>query len=96
MRYQIQLFNESDDLDDIGSALEDLINPNRQVSEMQDEFTQASRNLLFPKLRFARNQLSDFKEHPEQFSAHLSLLLNLFPAHVSLDTRIEQGRSRYS
>ena len=95
LRYQIQLFNESDELDDIGSALEDLINPNRQVSEMQDEFTQASRNLLFPKLRFARNQLSDFREHPEQFSAHLSLLLNLFPAHVSLDTRIENGRSSY-
>jgi len=95
LRYQIQLFHESGELDDIGSALEDLINPNRQVSEMQDEFTQASRNLLFPKLRFARNRLGDFKDHPELFSAHLSLLLNLFPAHVSLDLKIEKGRSSY-
>ena len=95
LKYQIQLFSESGMLDDIGSAFEDLLNPNRQVSETQDAFTLASRNLLFPKLRFARNQLGDFKEHPELFSAHISLLLNLFPAQVSLEKAHRRGRSSF-
>ncbi|GHO56029.1 ATP-binding protein [Ktedonobacter robiniae] len=95
LKYQIQLFSESGILDDIGGALEDLLSPNRQVSETQDEFTLTSRNLLFPKLRFARNQFSDFKENPERFAAHISLLLNVFPASVSLENALEKGRSSY-
>lgn len=53
LRYELRLFTQSDRIDDIGEAVEDLMNPERQVSAEADAFTIPSRNHLFPSLGLA-------------------------------------------
>ena len=95
LHYEVHLFGEEIGLDEIGGALLDLQNPTRQVSDAQDEFAQASGNHLFPKLRFARHHLSELRERPGRFTAHISLLLNVFPVDVTRYPPLEAGRSNY-
>ncbi len=97
IRYQVHLFSEGESsaLDDIGSAFDELVSPTRQVSEAQDEFVMSSRNHLIPKLRFARHRLADFTRHPELYSAHISILLNIMPLDVEVQPEIYIGRSSY-
>jgi DNA phosphorothioation-dependent restriction protein DptH len=95
LKYTVNLFASNSSPDLIGSAFEALFDPNRQVSEAKDEFAMPSRNHLYPKLRLTRNRLDDFIAEPERFSAHLSLLLNLFPVDIRLESAIDRGRSSY-
>jgi DNA phosphorothioation-dependent restriction protein DptH len=95
LKYEVNLFSEEVALDEIGDAFNELLNPSRQVSDAREEFTQPSRNHLFPKLRFSRNRLRDFAVAPERFSAHVSLLLSLFPPSVCLEHAMEGERSSY-
>lgn len=94
LRYVINLFGESDRLEAIGSALDELQNPERQVSEEVDAFTQVGANPLFPKLVFSRNHIDEFLRRQEQFQAHVSLLLDILPHQVGLHPAF-QGRSSF-
>ena len=78
LRYQVRLFSEQVvEGTDIGQSIEDLVNPQRQVSEDHDEFVITSRNHLFPKLKFSRNSTVEYLRNAEAYDAHLSLLFNL-------------------
>lgn len=94
LRYEFRLFAPSDSTDDIGQAVEELLNPQRQVSAEADAFTEASQNHLFPKLRLGRHRLQDFLENPQYYEAHISILHDLFPIDVELDAP-KSGRSSY-
>lgn len=94
LRYELRLFTQSDRIDDIGEAVEDLVNPERQVSAEADAFTIPSRNHLFPKLRFSRNKLEEFLAQPEEHEAHISILRDLFPIDVEPEL-IGNGRSSF-
>jgi DNA phosphorothioation-dependent restriction protein DptH len=94
LRYELRLFARAADLDDVGQAVEELLNPEHQVSPEADAFTVASQNHLFPKLRFSRNRLDDFVRRPERYEAHLSILHDLFPVGVDLRDEVE-GRSSF-
>lgn len=67
-----------------GEALKDLMNPDNQVSEEAEAFSQAAENRLFPKLRFSINSIDEFIRTPNRFPAHLSFLVNPFPTQASL------------
>jgi hypothetical protein len=67
-----------------GEALKDLLNPETQVSEEAENFSQADDNRLFPKLRFSINSIDDFVKNPHAYPAHLSFLVNPFPTQASL------------
>mgnify|MGYP004442707625 FL=1 len=75
-----------------GEALRDLLNPDTQVSEEAENFSQDD-NRLFPKLRFSVNSIDEFIDAPEKFPAHLSFLVNPFPTHASLkrSTTLQQS-----
>lgn len=67
-----------------GEALKDLVNPDTQVSEEAENFSQADDNRLFPKLRYSVNSIDDFINNPHKYPAHLSFLVNPFPTNASL------------
>ena len=92
IHYEIRMF-----CDDIrfpqGEALRDLLNPDTQVSEEAENFSQADDNRLFPKLRFSVNSIEDFISDPNKYPAHLSFLVNPFPTQASLkrSTTLQQS-----
>ena len=90
--YEIRLFSD-DTLIQPGDALKDLLNPESNVAEEAEVFSQASANRLFPKLRFSRNNIKDFVEHHERYQAHISFLVNPFPVHTELIRQNDDSRS---
>lgn len=94
LRYELRLFARTADLEDMGQAVEELLNPERQVSSEADAFAVPSQNHLFPKLRFSRNSLDDFLRQPERYEAHISVLYDLFPVGVDLEP-LSEGRSSF-
>jgi len=94
LRYELRLFTRSAGLDDVGEAVDELLNPERQVSPEADAFAVPSQNHLFPKLRFSRNSLDDFLHQPERYEAHISILHDLFPVDVDLEA-LKAGRSSF-
>jgi DNA phosphorothioation-dependent restriction protein DptH len=94
LRYELRLFTHGERVDDVGEAVDELLNPERQVSAEADAFVVASRNPLYPKLHFSRNNLKDFLARPEAYEAHLSTLYDLFPVEVTLQP-LDGGRSSF-
>ncbi len=74
LRYAVQLFSADDHPEHLGSGLEALLDPDRQVGE-DDEFTLRSSNPLLPKLVFARSTVEAYLKSPETFTAHVSLFI---------------------
>lgn len=93
LRYELRLFARTEQ-DVVGSAVDELRNPERQVSPEADAFTIPSHNHLFPKLRFSRNRPDDFLRAPDHYEAHISILHDLFPVEVALEPARE-GRSSF-
>lgn len=94
LRYELHLFTQDTEISETGSSVEELMNPQRQVSPEADAFSEASQNHLFPKLRFYRHRQNEFLLNPELFQAHLSILHDVFPVSVGLDSSV-QGRSSF-
>jgi DNA phosphorothioation-dependent restriction protein DptH len=82
--YEIRMFKGNDKIIEHGEALRNLINPEFNVSEEAESFSQPSKNRLFPKLRFSINSLSDYISFPSRFPAHLSFLVSPFPVCIKL------------
>ena len=82
-KYELRLFCNDKQFAP-GEALQYLINPENQVSEEAEVFSQSSDNRLFPKLRFSINTLDEFRSDSDKFPAHISFLINPFPAKASL------------
>lgn len=83
IHYEIRLFC-ADKRFIQGEALRDLIDPDTQVSEEAEMFSQATSNRLFPKLRFSINTVDEFVNNAQNYSAHLSFLINPFPTETKL------------
>lgn len=92
LRYSVQMFSSSSQVETMGEAFESLLDPERQVAE-DDEFTLTSSNHLVPKLVFARNPVGDFAQRPSDFSAHLTIVIEQFGAQARLG---QLGHSRGS
>jgi DNA phosphorothioation-dependent restriction protein DptH len=94
LRYELRLFTHSGQVDGVGGAVDELLNPERQVSTEADAFSVPSRNPLYPKLHFSRNSLQEYLVQPEAYEAHISILHDLFPVKVALQSPGE-GRSSF-
>jgi len=92
--YEIRIFAD-DSLIQPGEAFKDLLNPESNISEYAESFTQASDNRLFPKLRFSRNSIQDFIGDHNQYQAHMSFLVNPFPVTTELVKPDSLARSFY-
>ena len=94
LTYEIRIFSESN-LIKSGSALRELINPESNVAEGAEAFSQASRNRLFPKIRFSLNDTQQFIQDPNHYQAHISFLINPFQIQSSLVRPNQLDRSFY-
>ena len=92
IHYEIRMFCDDKRFPQ-GEALKDLLNPDTQVSEEAENFSQVDDNRLFPKLRFSINSIEEFIHDPNKYPAHLSFLVNPFPTQASLkrSTTLQQS-----
>lgn len=84
LRYEIRLFKGDDTIIDHGEGLKNLLNPDFNVSEEAESFSQPSLNRLFPKLRFSINSIKDFLYTPSDYGANLSFVISPFPSKTEL------------
>lgn len=94
LQYEICLFTE-DKLILPGDALRDLINPENQISENAESFSQAAENRLFPKLRFSVNDIADFLNNSSNYQAHITFLVNPFSSETDLIRPEKEEQSFY-
>jgi DNA phosphorothioation-dependent restriction protein DptH len=72
IKYEIRIFKGNDRIIEHGQALKNLINPETNITEEAEAFSQPSKNRLFPKLRFSINNLNDYLKFPSKYTAHIS------------------------
>lgn len=84
LRYEIRLFKGDNSIIDQGEGLKNLLNPEFNVSEEAEAFSQPSSNRLFPKLRFSINSIREFLVNPADFSSHISFVISPFPSKTEL------------
>jgi DNA phosphorothioation-dependent restriction protein DptH len=81
LRYDIRLFVSDPEAPGVGEAIEQLLSPGGSISSETDAFSTSTGTHLFPKLNLAiRSIEEDFRQHSNTYPAHLSILLDLFPA----------------
>ncbi|WP_086478437.1 methylation-associated defense system ATP-binding protein MAD8 [Arenibacter amylolyticus] len=95
VKYEVRIFKGDDRIIEHGEALRNLINPEFNVSEEAEAFSQPSKNRLFPKLRFSINSISNYLKVPSKFTAHLSFLVSPFPITVELVKPYKNDRNFY-
>jgi DNA phosphorothioation-dependent restriction protein DptH len=84
MRYDIRLFAYDDVRDDLGSALDELVNPNGPIDSAAEKYSQSGRYALHPNLRYSKNRIEEFIAEPSHFQAHLSLILDVFRPRIDV------------
>ncbi len=95
VKYEVRIFKGDDKIIEHGEALRNLINPEFNVSEEAEAFSQPSKNRLFPKLRFSISNISDYIKAPSKFTSHLSFLVSPFPITVELIKPFKKDRNFY-
>lgn len=81
LRYDLRLFVPDTDSPGVGEALLELLNPEGSVTAKRaDVFSALGGDPLDPKLRVAIRPTRDFRDSPDDYPAHLSLLFDVFPA----------------
>lgn len=80
LRYDIRLFTSDPDSPVLGEALESLVRPGATVNEAADAFAASTGSHLFSKFKLAKHALHEFHANPNGFQAHISVLLDVFPA----------------
>ncbi|MDF0714566.1 ATP-binding protein [Muricauda sp. 334s03] len=95
INYEVRIFKGDDKIIEHGEALKTLINPESNISEEAEAFSQPSKNRLFPKLRFSINDISDFLKDPSSYTSHLSFLVSPFPITIELIKPTIEDRNFY-
>jgi DNA phosphorothioation-dependent restriction protein DptH len=93
IKYEVRIFKGEDKIIEHGDALKNLINPEFNITEEAEAFSQPSKNRLFPKLRFSINSLSDYLKNPSSYTAHLSFLVSPFPITIELYKPYKNNRN---
>lgn len=91
LRYDIRLFTSDPDSPVLGEALESMGRPGSTVGEAADAFATSTGSHLFSKLNIAKHALSEFHAHAENYPAHISILLDVFPAEELSIVEKSQG-----
>lgn len=95
INYEVRIFKGNDKIIEHGESLKTLINPESNISEEAEAFSQPSRNRLFPKLRFSINNINDFLKDPSSYTSHLSFLISPFPISIELIKPSIEDRNFY-
>lgn len=91
LRYDIRLFTSDPETPSLGEALESMIRPSGFVNEATDAFAASTGSHLFSKLNIAKHSLDEFHVRSHEYTAHISILLDAFPAEELSITEKRQG-----
>lgn len=91
LRYNIRLFTSDTDSPALGEALETMVHPGSTVNEAADAFAASTGSHLFSKLNLAKHTLAEFHANAQDYPAHISILLDVFPAEVLSIAEKPQG-----
>jgi hypothetical protein len=80
LRYDIRLFSSDPDSPVLGDVLESMVCPGAIVNEAADAFATSTGSHLFSKLNLAKHALNEFHVNTKKFPAHISVLMDVFPA----------------
>jgi len=80
LRYDIRLFAPDPDSPIVGESLELMVRPGTTIDEAGDAFARSTGSHLFSKLNLAKHALDAFEASPKDYPAHISLLMDVFPA----------------
>lgn len=80
LRYDIRLFVPDREAPGIGEAVLQLLTPDTSSRAETDVFGLSTGSHLHPKLSLSVRGMDEFRNDPEGFRAHLSVLLDVFPA----------------
>lgn len=80
LRYDIRLFVPDPETPGIGEAVLQLLSPDTTSRTDTDVFGFSTGSHLYPKLALAVRSMDEFRNDPEGFQAHLTVLLDVFPA----------------
>lgn len=80
LRYDIRLFSSDPDSPVLGESLELMVRPGGTINEAADAFAISTGSHLFSKLNLAKHALSEFHTNAKEYPAHISVLLDVFPA----------------
>lgn len=80
LRYDIRLFAPDPDSPIVGESLELMVRPGTTIDEAGDAFARSTGSHLFSKLNLAKHALEAFEASPKDYPAHISLLMDVFPA----------------
>ena len=84
IKYEIRVFRGDDRIIEHGESIKNLINPEVNITEEAEAFSQPSKNRLFPKLRFSINNIFDYLNSPSKYISHISFLVSPYPLRVEL------------
>lgn len=96
LNYEIRMFAISAQDENMGKAFDDFMNPDGLISDEADAFIIPTSNSLFPKLRYSRNNISEYLNAPEKFTAHLTIILDFFPVDVKVVTKRSDEQSLFA
>jgi len=81
LRYNLNLFSSDPESPIFGDSLEQLLKPNTSSKhDFSESFSASSGNHLFSKMSLAKHHNLEFHARAQRFSAHLTILLDVFPA----------------
>jgi hypothetical protein len=80
LRYDVRLFTSDPDSPVLGESIESMVRQGSTVNEAADAFATSTGSHLFSKLNLAKHALSEFHANAKAFPAHISVLLDVFPA----------------
>ena len=80
LRYNIRLFSSNPDSPVLGETLRSMVRPGTAGDRTVDAFATSTGSHLFSKLNLAKHALSEFHADANKFPAHISFLLDVFPA----------------
>jgi hypothetical protein len=81
LRYDIRLFAPDPNSPILGEAIEALQHPDvSTVNQAADAFAKSSGSHLFSKLNIAKHAITEFHANTAAFAAHISIMLDVFPA----------------
>lgn len=95
IKYEVRIFKGTDKIIEHGEGLRNLLNPEFNIREEAEAFSQPSNNRLFPKLRFSINLIDEYLRQPSLFTAHISFFINPFPVRVALYKPLPYPRCFY-
>jgi DNA phosphorothioation-dependent restriction protein DptH len=85
-RYIVRLFSNAQHGEGVGGAFRELVDPESQIAAAADRLMRPGLSFLFPRLSWSRHTLQAFVEQPDEFPAHVTVILDAFPLHLRVSS----------